>query len=91
MMTGKARPFFAAGIDELIEAAEDESQIEDVRNELAFRKSRKAVKLAKEIGGMTKRRPSSEELRAQWDTVEPMDDVIDIFSDDGLEDKTVPF
>ena len=71
-MTAKARPMFECSIAELIEYAEDDGRVEDVKRELAFRKSRKAKKLAKELGCVTKRRPSTAEQLSQWDGVEPL-------------------
>ncbi len=55
------------GIDELIELADDPSEKESVCCELAFRKTNKARKLAKELGCQTKRRPSTREEMACWD------------------------
>lgn len=69
-MREKARPLMDIGIDELIDMAEDASERDAVRCELAFRKTRKAVKLATILGCVTKRRLSNREAMAQWDSVD---------------------
>ncbi len=66
-MREKARPLMEVGIDELIEMADDREEWPALKIELAFRKTRKAVKLAKTLGCVTKRRPSTREQMACWD------------------------
>ncbi len=65
-MREKARPLMDVGIDELVEMAEDREEWPALKIELAFRKTRKAVKLAKTLGCVTKRRLSNREAMSQW-------------------------
>ena len=87
---------FGATSGELIEATEgqfsdiDPQVLQDVRNELAYRKTRKAVKLAKVLNCETKRRLSNEEEVAKWGAVPPMEGSADPFDAKEL-DEVAPF
>ena len=60
-----ARPLFKVGIDELVEMADDRDEWPMIAEELAFRKSRKAVKLAKMLNCQHKVSPSNREMTGE--------------------------